>query len=58
MMMQLQQALKLGQSVPDINNSSTSLYFRFSKFVEAISQNVFLFNSNWSQLMMMQFQHA
>jgi len=32
MMMQLQQALKLGQSVPDINNSSTSLYFRFSIF--------------------------
>jgi len=29
MMMQLQQALKLGQSVPDINNSSTSLYFSF-----------------------------
>jgi len=32
MMMQLQQALKLGQSVPDVNNSSTSLYFRFSIF--------------------------
>jgi len=32
MMMQLQQALKPGKSIPDINNSSTSLYFRFSIF--------------------------